>query len=165
MRCFNEDTRKGEILEFLKGFVREVSPTLKPEEMYTPFKRCAFGCVKFATAAGMWKFIQQVNAAKRTNGSVEIRAKPRQSQEERQRDLTMNRFLRTLYRSANPPPKDEVDADYRLGKVWVGRFLVAENLKIGQTATVHEQEFKLAMPNMDFPVFLVDLKKIMEGNE
>ena len=165
VRCFAEDTRKGEILEFLKGFVSEVAPDSKPEEMYTPFKRCSFGCVKFTSVAEMWNFIQKVNAAKKKNGSVEIRAKPRQSQEERQRDLNMNRFLRTMYRSSNPPPKDEVDADYRLGKVWVGRFLVAENLKIGQTATVHEQELKLAMPNMDFPVFLVDPKKIMEGNE
>ena len=165
VRCFAEDTRKGEILEFLRSFVGEVSPDLKPEELYTPFKRCAFGCVKFASAADMWKFIQQVNAAKKTNGSVEIRAKPRQSQEERQRDLNMNRFLRTLYRSSNPPPKDEVDADYRLGKVWVGRFLVAENLKQGQTPSIHEQELKLAMPNMDVSVFQVDLKKIMEGSE
>ena len=77
----------------------------------------------------------------------------------------MNLFLRGLYQSPNPPPKDEVDADYRLGKVWVGRFLVAENLKLGHTPSVHEQEFKLAMPNIVFPVFLVDLKKIMEGNE
>ena len=165
VRCFAEDTRRGEILEFLRGFVSEIAPDLKPEEIYTPFKRCAFGCVKFASVANMWSFIQKVNAAKKANGSTEIRAKPRQSKEERLRDRQMNLFLRGLYQSPNPPPKDEVDADYRLGKVWVGRFLVAEHLKQGETPTIHEQEFKLAIPNMDLPTFRAELKKLMEKTD
>ena len=131
MRCFNEDTRKGEILEFLRVFAQEVAPDLKPLEIYTTFKRCCFGCLKFSSVSDMWQFVQKVNSAKRVNGNTQVRAKPRQSKEERLRDMTMNKFLRTLYRSTHAPNRDDVDADYRLGKIWVGSSLIAEHLRQG----------------------------------
>ena len=165
VRCFNEDTRKKEIVEYLRVLAQEVTPDLKPEEIYTPFKRCSFGCVKFASVSEMWQFIQKVNSAKRVNGSTDVRAKPRQSKEERLRDMTMNKFLRTLYRSSHAPPRDEVDADYRLGKIWVGRFLIAEHLRQGESPTIHEQEFKLALPGLDLAEFRVDFLKLLEGSE
>ena len=163
VRCFNEDTRNSEILEFPRVFAQEIAPDLKPVEIYTPFKRCCFGCLKFSSVSEMWQFVQTVNSAKRVHCNTQVRAKPRQSKEERLRDMTMNKFLRTLYRSSHAPDREEVDADYRLGKVWIGRFLVAEHLRQGDSPTIHDQEFRLALPGLDPTEFRVEFLKLLEG--
>ena len=101
VRCFSEDTRRPDVVGFIRALAAGVPPNTKCEEVYTPFKRCQFGCVKFNSACDMWQFIQNVNAAKKTNANTEVRARPRQSR--RNRDALMHKFRRTLYRSENAP--------------------------------------------------------------
>ena len=153
VKCFSEDTRRPDVVEFVRALAAEVSSNTKCGEVYTPFRRCQFGCVKFNSASDMWQFIQNVNAAKKINANTEVRARPRQSSEERDRDALMNKFLRALYRSENAPPKGEIDADYRLGKVWRGKHLIAEKLRQGEEPTIHETELAAAIPALSVQEF------------
>jgi hypothetical protein len=147
-----EETRRAEFEDIMKATINEVMPGTVPLAVYTIYKRASTGYIRFADAATMWQFIMRVKA--KLPRQVINWVAPRKTAVQIRSDKPMNAFLRTLYATPGAPPKEQIEAEYKLGKVWFGRHLVAQGLRQDEEMIISDAPLRGSCPELDLPSFI-----------
>ena len=147
-----DETRRSDFEELMKSVISDLMPGTVPLAVYTIYKRATTGYIRFADAATMWQFIMRVKA-RMPHQHISWVA-PGKSATQIRSDRPMNTFLKTLYAANGAPPKEQIEAEYKLGKIWMGRRLIAQGPKADEQLIISDGHLKNACPDLNMPDFV-----------